>query len=136
MWRYGAALSGAQVLAALDHVNAVNRRLGSFFAEWDVLLTPTLGHPQQRLGAYEAMGEASPREVFGGWGHIEGFLPFFNASGQPAISLPLHQATTGLPIGMQLVGRLGDEATLLRVASQLESAQPWRSRVPPLHVSG
>jgi amidase len=135
MWRYGAGLSGSEVLAALDHVNGVNRRLGAFFADWDVLLTPTLGHPQQQLGAYAAMGEASPREVFGGWAHIEGFLPFFNCSGQPAISLPLHQATTGLPIGMQLVGRLGDEATLIRVAAQLESAQPWRDRVPPIHVS-
>jgi amidase len=47
----------------------------------------------------------------------------------------LHQASSGLPIGMQLVGRLGDEATLFRLAAQLEEALPWRHRVPPLHVS-
>ena len=135
MWRYGAALSGGEVLAALDHTNVVNRRLGGFFAEWDVLLTPTLGHPQEKLGVYPSWGEASPREVFGNWGHIESFLPAFNCSGQPAISLPLHQAASGLPIGMQLVGRLGDEATLFRVAAQLEEALPWRDRMPPLHVS-
>lgn len=135
MWKYGGALSASRLLAALDHTNVVNRRLGAFFAEWDVLLTPTLGHPQERLGVYPAMGEASPEQIFGGWGHIEGFLPAFNCSGQPAISLPLQQAETGLPIGMQLVGRLGDEATLFRVAAQLEEARPWRGRIPPLHVS-
>jgi amidase len=135
MWRYGRALSAAQLLAALDHVNVATRRLGAFFADWDVLLTPTLGHPQERLGAYAAMGAASPEEVFGGWAHIESFLPAFNCSGQPAISLPLHQADDGLPIGMQLVGRFADEATLLRLAAQLEAALPWRERIPPLHVS-
>ena len=79
---------------------------------------------------YPSWGEASPREVFGNWGHVESFLPAFNCSGQPAISLPLHQAESGLPIGMQLVGRLGDEATLFRVAAQLEEALPWRDRLP------
>ena len=59
----------------------------------------------------------------------------FNATGQPAVSLPLHQGGTGLPIGMQLVGRFGDEATLLRLAAQLEHALPWAGRVPPLHVA-
>jgi amidase len=84
---------------------------------------------------YPAKEDLSPREMFGNWGHIEGFLPAFNCSGQPAISLPLHQASSGLPIGMQLVGRLGDETTLFRLAAQLEEALPWRHRVPPLHVS-
>ncbi|RMG13576.1 MAG: amidase, partial [Planctomycetota bacterium] len=56
----------------------------------------------------------------------------FNMTGQPAISLPLHWSPDGLPIGTQWVGRFGDEATLLRLASQLETARPWADRLPPL----
>ena len=62
-----------------------------------------------------------------------GFAPFtapFNATGQPAASLPLHWTADNLPIGVQLVGRFGDEATILRVSSQLERAQPWKDRRP------
>jgi len=66
---------------------------------------------------------------------LESFLPVFNATGQPAISLPLHMSAEGLPIGMQLVGRFGAEALLLRVAAQLEQARPWSHRRPPVHVA-
>jgi amidase len=58
------------------------------------------------------------------------FTPMFNATGQPAMSVPLHSNAAGLPIGMQLVGRLGEDATLLRLAGQLERAQPWFKRRP------
>jgi amidase len=66
---------------------------------------------------------------------IFNFMPYttvFNATGQPAISLPLHWNETGLPIGMQFVGRLGDEATLFRLAAQLEQAKPWFNRRPAI----
>ena len=64
-----------------------------------------------------------------------GWTPFtavYNTTGQPAISLPLHQSPDGLPIGVMLVGRPADEATLLRLAAQLEQAQPWRDRHPDI----
>jgi amidase len=60
------------------------------------------------------------------------FTPLFNVTGQPAMSVPLAWNDDGLPIGMQFVGRFGDEATLFRLAGQLERAQPWFSRIPPL----
>jgi amidase len=60
------------------------------------------------------------------------FTPLFNATGQPAMSVPLHWNDKGLPIGMQFVGRYADEATLFRLAAQLERAQPWFDRIAPL----
>jgi Asp-tRNA(Asn)/Glu-tRNA(Gln) amidotransferase A subunit family amidase len=58
------------------------------------------------------------------------FTPLFNITGQPAASLPLHWNAEGLPIGVQFAGRYGDEATLFRLASQLEAAAPWRDKGP------
>jgi amidase len=60
------------------------------------------------------------------------FTSVFNASGNPAASLPLHWTPEGLPVGVQIVGRYGDEATLFRLAAQFEAAQPWFQRRPEL----
>ncbi len=77
-----------------------------------------------------AMGAAdeSTRKTF----DFMPYTPVFNVTGQPAMSVPLHWNAEGLPIGMHFVGRYGDEATLLRVAGQLEQAQPWSAKTPPL----
>ena len=63
------------------------------------------------------------------------FTPLFNTTGQPAISLPLHWSAAGVPIGVQIAGRFGDEATLLRLAAQLEEARPWAAKRPPVHAA-
>jgi amidase len=60
------------------------------------------------------------------------FTPLFNTTGQPAISLPLHWTAENVPVGVQIAGRFGDEATLFRLAAQLETAQPWAGRRPPV----
>jgi Asp-tRNA(Asn)/Glu-tRNA(Gln) amidotransferase A subunit family amidase len=69
------------------------------------------------------------------WRRVFAFSPFtvlFNLSGQPAMTLPIGQASDGFPLAVQLVARFGDEATLIRLGSQLETARPWFGRMPPI----
>jgi amidase len=132
---YGRRVTAVQLIEASDQVNLIARRMGDYFGRYDVLLTPTLGALPARLGVYDPKSPTSPRDTFSGWAALESFLPLFNATGQPAISIPLHQSDEGLPIGMHLVGRPGAESLLLRLSSQLEEALPWHRRRPPIHVS-
>lgn len=133
--RYGRTVTAEQLLRAFDTANVVAREMGYFFTNHDVLLTPTLGRLPQHLGVYDPTASVELHEVFGRWAALESFLPGFNATGQPAISLPLHMSAEGLPIGMQLVGAYGNESLLLRLASQLEEALPWSGRTPAIHAS-
>jgi Asp-tRNA(Asn)/Glu-tRNA(Gln) amidotransferase A subunit family amidase len=97
----------------------------------DVLVTSTLGTPAIRVG--ELHGEPLDQEGYAA--RLFAFMPntpAFNLTGQPAASLPLGQSRGGLPIGVQFAARQGDEATLFRLAAQLEQAQPWKDRRPPL----
>ena len=98
---------------------------------WDLLLTPTLGEPPAPLGTF-ANNPQNPMAPSARATQYVPFTPAFNASGQPAISLPLHWTPDGLPVGVQLVAAYGREDVLLRVAAQLEVAQPWAHRRPPL----
>ncbi|HEX9693249.1 MAG TPA: amidase, partial [Gemmatimonadales bacterium] len=154
-WMLG--LLGDRVTAG-DHVSAVrylrraSRAIGMFFENYDILLTPTLADPPIKLGALRPpAGERLVLSALGrlraGWaldllgtldrvaGEAFGFTPWtpvFNISGQPAMSVPLTWNAGNLPIGMHFVGRFGDEATLLRLAAQLEQARPWFDRRPPV----
>jgi amidase len=126
----GRGLTGVQYQAALEQMHAFSRRLEANWAGFDVLLTPTVGVRQAPIGELAPGADLS---VLGpGLGARTSFTSQFDASGQPAISLPLHQTTDGLPIGVQLVAANGGEDVLLRVASQLESALPWADRRPPI----
>ena len=98
---------------------------------WDLLLTPTLGEPPVVLGTF-ANDPKTPLAPMARAAQYVPFTPAFNASGQPAISLPLHWTPDGLPVGVQLVAAYGREDVLLRVAAQLETAQPWAHRHPPV----
>ncbi|WP_298212230.1 amidase [Ferrimicrobium sp.] len=118
----GIATKAQALLDAGQVFNRVNRSLGSFFGDFDILLTPTLGQLPPPIGRYDPEGELSAAEFFDSWSDVEGFLPLFNCSGQPAVSLPLGFSTDGLPIGIQVVGRYGDDATVLALAYQLERA--------------
>ena len=132
---HGRKITATELMNAFDVANLLARAMGLFFTKYDVLLTPTLGRLPAELGTYDPSVEMQLHDVFDTWAPVESFLPAFNATGQPAISLPLHMSEEGLPIGMQLVGAFGTESLLLRLAAQLEQAQPWSHRVPPVHAS-
>jgi amidase len=125
--RYGAM----ELMAAQAHHNAVSRQVAPFFERYDLFVTPTLAHLASPLGQMDQNRAGLSamdwtRQVFA----YCPFTPLFNTTGQPALSLPLHFTDANLPVGVQFVGRFGDEATLFRLAAQLEQAMPWHMRRP------
>jgi amidase len=122
------AAQGAGVAAQLQRFC---RRVISFLAPYDALLTPALAERPLPLGTLDTAA-SDPMSTFTRSGLFTPFTPVFNASGQPGISLPLFQGEDGLPLGVQIVGRPAGEAGLLALASQLEEACPWADRRAPL----
>jgi amidase len=131
LYEMGKNFTSADYLIAVQTLQKISRDVAFFFADYDILMTPTLGEPPVELGTFDA--DAS--DPFKGWRRSARFSPFTplcNATGQPAMSVPLYWNEEGLPIGIQFIGRFGDEATLFRLASQLEEAMPWQQRRPPV----
>lgn len=128
----GRGYSAADYVQAVSRIQAISRQVAAFFQRYDATLTPTLAGPPPRIGyLHPPAGDPEVKEYAR---RIREFVPFTqmaNATGQPAVSLPLHWHD-GLPVGVQITGRFGAEATLLRLASQLETARPWRQRRPPV----
>jgi len=122
-------LGAVQGMAAAVQLQAHSRRLVSFLAPYDALLTPALAERPLPLGTLDTAAP-EPMSTFTRSGLFTPFTPVFNASGQPGISLPLFQGEDGLPLGVQIVGRPAGEAALLALAAQLEEAQPWTHRRP------
>lgn len=132
----GKRFSATDLINALDDFNAISREVGRFFVDYDLLLTPTLARLPLKLGQLD---QNHPRIAAREWtfGVFDwcNFTPLFNTTGQPAISLPLGMSRSGLPIGIQFVGRMNDEASLLRIAAELEVAMPWKHRRPLAHAA-
>jgi amidase/6-aminohexanoate-cyclic-dimer hydrolase len=129
--------SNASALGATDYIAAeldafrISRALAEFMAGFDMFLAPTLCTPPLRIGEINTMGpdlsHIAPT--------LRRYMPgtsMFNMSGQPAMSVPLAWSKAGLPLGMMFAARFGDEATLYRLAGQLEQARPWKDKVPPI----
>lgn len=130
MVRHGALVTGDQILAALDRVNSVNRAVGPFFAEYDVLITPATARPAEPIGSYDQNAPVTgPEQWFDRKALFPPFAALFNVTGQPAISLPLATSSDGLPIGVQFVAGSGREDLLLQLAAQFEQALPWEARL-------
>jgi len=123
-------VSGVDYAMALAANVEFRRAVQQWWADgWDLLVTPTLAEPPTRVGEFDDQAD-SPMAPMVRSAQYVAFTPAFNASGQPAISLPLHTTADGLPVGVQLVAAYGREDLLFRVASQIEAAQPWAHRRP------
>jgi amidase len=148
----GRALSASDYAIAAQTLHRAAREVARFFEGVDLLLTPTIARPPVPLGSLPPHAKdrallALVARLNAGWllklgGSVKQmanesfdfipYTPLFNVTGQPAMSVPLHWTPEGLPLGLQFVGRFGDEATLFRLAGQLEQARPWAHRRPPL----
>ena len=127
----GRQQSASAYLLAVAVLQRVSRDIGHFFVNYDVWLTPTLAEPPVPLGTFDSPPE-NPLQGLARAAEFIPFTPICNVTGQPAMSLPLFWNADGLPVGTHFIGRFGDEATLFRLAAQLEAARPWASRHPPV----
>jgi amidase len=129
----GRPLSAEQFIGALAFIQERTRRMAAWWrGGFDLLLTPTIAVPPFALGEL-APGADPIASLFKATSHSP-FCGQFNATGQPAVSLPLHWNAEGLPVGLHFVADYGQEATLLRLAAQLEQARPWQDRWPAVHA--
>jgi amidase len=131
----GRSLTAVQLVDYLTERDRFARAVGGWWADgFDLLLTPTISLPPPRLGTC-VPGPGNTIEQF--QPIVEAVVRFtsqFNATGQPAISLPLWWTSDNLPVGVQLVSAYGREDVLIRVGSQLEQACPWVDRAAPVHA--
>jgi len=131
LYEMGQQVTGGQYLMAIAFLQQLTRKLARWMEPFDVVLTPTLAEPPVAHGTIDTSAEPA----MGAFMRAARFSPYTataNVTGQPAMSVPLHWNAEGLPIGSHFVARYGDEATLFRLAAQLEQARPWAERRPPV----
>ena len=137
MFDYGRAMSATDLLNALDTFHEISRTVSDFFTRYDLFVTPNSSEPPQRIGAFECDIDGPidledwNRESY----RHDAFYPLYNTTGQPAISLPLHESSDGLPIGIQFAAGMGREDLLIQIASFFEQTLPWSERRPQIHVA-
>ena len=129
----GRQLTASDYAAAIRVLHQIGRIVGRFFTRYDLLLTPTMCEPPYRLGVLSMTGNNDPQAYLRALLGTIAFTSLFNTAGNPAMSVPLHWSANGLPVGVQFAAAFGNEATLFRLAAQLEAAQPWADRRPPRH---
>ena len=133
---FAEGISGADYLAAVGAIHAYGRQMAAAFAEYDILLSATLAEPPALVGRFTH--ERDDFENYRiGEGGVFAYSPFcasFNASGQPAASVPLCWTQDGLPIGVHLAAPFGDDATLIALCAEMEQARPWAHQKPRLAI--
>jgi amidase len=155
VWQVGPAVAGVEDLTLLEPINRalaedaratpspelalavaqlqmLVRKIAGFWTGVDVVVTPTLAMLPVPIGWTYEDTDGDARLAFARQTLFTPFTPLVNVTGQPAISLPLHWTPDGLPVGVQLIGKPFAEATLIRLAAQLEEARPWAHRRPPV----
>lgn len=127
----GSGITAPSYMLAVTAMQRISREIAVSFTEYDAVLTPTISEPPPPLGSYDS----PPEMPLSGLLRASTVVPFTtigNYTGLPAMSVPLHWNNNDLPIGTMFFGRFGDEATLFRLAAQLEEARPWAGRKPPV----
>jgi len=129
-------LQRGRKVTAVDHVKArkafhqATRTMAEFQRRYDVILSPTMASLPAKLGLLALSGD---EEVFNQYATgASAFTMIFNGTGQPAMTVPLYWSAEGLPVGVMFAGRFGDEATLYRLAAQLEAERPWADKRPSI----
>jgi amidase len=133
LYEAGKTISASEYLMARDKMNLAARSAARFHETHDMWLCATLGAPPVKLGTFD-MEERDPQKAFAPLIDYVPFTAMQNVTGQPAINMPLHWNKEGLPIGVQFVGRFGDELGLLKLAAQLESAAPWAHQYSKIRI--
>ena len=133
---HGRQLTGERLANSWMALHTITRTIDEFFNHYDVLITPTCLTPAPALGAIDAnkKGLTLIEWLDQNISQFAPFTPLFNVTGHPAMSVPLHQSNTGLPVGVQCIGHRGAEEVLLQLAAQFEHASPWTERKPLVSV--
>jgi amidase len=131
MAEYGRQVTASDYAKAIRVLHQAGRVVGRFFGEYHVLIMPTMCRPPHKLGVL-AQSDNDPHAYLEAILGTIAFTSPFNTTGSPAMSVPLSWSRDGLPIGVQFAADFGDEATLFRLAAQLEKARPWDDRRPAL----
>jgi amidase len=134
IWKFleiGRDTSSADYYLAVKRLHALSRQMARFHETYDVLLTPSLTSPPLRLTDFDYSERGANDYLSQFWG-VAAFMPLANASGQPAMTVPLHWNEKGLPVGAHFMARFGAEDLLLQLGAQLERASPWFNRMPAI----
>jgi amidase len=125
--------SAVDYMLALAQLQLIGRQIAAYYSGFDLWLMPVLAEPPLPLGTLDAPADNPLFPLLRAAQYVP-FTPIANVTGQPAMSVPLYWTESGLPVGSQFMARYADEATLFRLAAQLEEARPWAGRRPPLAV--
>ena len=134
-WEAGRQITAVQYLTALNQMHNIAREIVQELAPYDALLTPTLTRPAVRLGTMPSSDPWKTDKLGRSVHEIYTWTAFcfpFNATGQPAVSIPMGFDRAGLPLGLQIVGRQNDEATIIAIAAQFEEACSWTGKIPAI----
>jgi amidase len=131
LWKTCRGIDSITAYGALVQVQAIARQVVTWSAPYDAVVTPALAEAPLTIGTLDPDGD-DPQSTFARAGAFTPYTAPINISGQPAISLPLSHSDAGLPLGVQLIGRPNEESALLGLAGQLERANPWIDRRPPV----
>jgi amidase len=133
LYEMGRQVTGPAYLLAQTVLQRIARDVARFMERYDAWLTPTLAEPPLPLGTFDSTPDNPLRGFYRAVDYVP-FTPIANATGQPAMSVPLYWNSEGLPVGTHFFGRFGDEGLLFRLAAQLERARPWADRLPLVHA--